>query len=144
MNLSTEDDSDAPPIIRDDLHEVRVRGMANQLVDIMETVCRAESLSEQKTLETRLEARFRNQMDFAVPKKADELAREKVSLAARKAALSRHEATRSQNAEAVAEWEASGSKYSSLAAFARLRHKAYGVTERTLYGWVRGRRKTKP
>ncbi|HCG40977.1 MAG TPA: hypothetical protein DEW09_18290 [Pseudomonas sp.] len=142
MNLSGEDDSDAPTIIRDDLHEIRLRGMADQLADIMETVCRAESLHEQGELKKRLSEQFRRQMELALPEKADELAKKKVSLAARKAALSLHEATRAKKAEAVAEWKASGSKYSSMAAFARLRHRAYGVTDRTLGEWIREYRKS--
>lgn len=66
------------------------------------------------------------------------------SKAARARARLRHKDTEEQRPAALAEWDAHGSSYSSMAAFARHRHKAYEVTERTLYGWIRDHRKGKP
>nr|WP_286948733.1 hypothetical protein [Pseudomonas sp. UBA6718] len=61
----------------------------------------------------------------------------------RTAAAARHQETNQQRDAAVVEWEAHGAKVSSMAAFARSRHKDFGVTERTLYGWIRDHRKAK-
>lgn len=62
--------------------------------------------------------------------------------AARSRGKLRHKDTTEQKGPALAEWDANGQKYSSAASFARHRHKTYGITERTLYGWVRDHRKT--
>ncbi|MCZ4322738.1 hypothetical protein [Pseudomonas anguilliseptica] len=56
---------------------------------------------------------------------------------ARKLAEFRHKVTNKLKADACLEWAENGEKYSGMAAFARHRHKAYSVTERTMYGWVR-------
>lgn len=61
----------------------------------------------------------------------------------RVAAAARHQTTNQQRKSAVVDWEAYGNKVSSMAAFARSRHKDFGVTERTLYEWIRNHRKTK-
>jgi hypothetical protein len=58
-----------------------------------------------------------------------------------KAAEARHQETRQQRALALVAWDEYGTKVSSMAAFARARHKDFGVTERTLYGWIRDHRK---
>lgn len=63
------------------------------------------------------------------------------SKVARNRAKLRHSGTEKERLAALAEWEAHGSNVSSMAAFARSRHKDFGVTERTLYGWVRDHRK---
>lgn len=55
----------------------------------------------------------------------------------------RHKDNNLQKLAAMTEWDAKGHTYSSVAAFARHRYKAYSVTERTLYGWVRDHRKTR-
>lgn len=68
--------------------------------------------------------------------------REKSREAKGRAAI-RHQETNQQKTVALAEWDANGANVSSMAAFARSRHKDFGVTERTLYGWVRDHRKTK-
>lgn len=55
-------------------------------------------------------------------------------------AKARHAPTNQRKVEALAEWESNGANVSSMAAFARCRHKDFGVTERTLYGWIRAHR----
>lgn len=61
----------------------------------------------------------------------------------RPGAKARHAETNLQKAKALSEWDAHGANVSSMAAFARSRHKDFGVTERTLYGWVRNHRKNR-
>lgn len=56
-------------------------------------------------------------------------------------AAKRHEETNQRKTEAIEHWERSGKTYSGMAAFARLHCKEFGVTERTLYGWIREHRK---
>lgn len=56
-------------------------------------------------------------------------------------AKARHAETNRQKTIALTEWDANGANISSMAAFARSRHKDFGVTERTLYGWIRDHRK---
>ena len=68
-------------------------------------------------------------------------AREARSSNGRKSAEARHKEGNTQKKAALHEWDTSGHTYSSIAAFARLKHKAYGVTERTLNGWVADHRK---
>tara|TARA_R110000868_G_scaffold6539_1_gene36874 strand:+ start:1791 stop:2531 length:741 start_codon:yes stop_codon:yes gene_type:complete len=60
----------------------------------------------------------------------------------RDAAAVTHKKNREQKAAALNEWDKHGAKVSSMAAFARARHKDFGVTERTLYTWVREHRRT--
>ena len=55
---------------------------------------------------------------------------------ARTTAEARHKGTNEQRTIAIKEWEEKNSEFSSMAAFARYRCKEYGVTERTLYGWI--------
>lgn len=70
-----------------------------------------------------------------------EAAKDAVSALGRRSAKARHSPTNQQKAAALAAWDAHGANVSSMAAFARARHKEFGVTERTLYDWVRGHRK---
>ncbi|HCA00440.1 MAG TPA: hypothetical protein DEO97_18835 [Pseudomonas sp.] len=70
-------------------------------------------------------------------------AKEAVSALGRRSASAAHKATNELKGRALSEWDQSGHTYSGMAAFARHRHKAYEVTERTLYGWVREHRKAK-
>lgn len=63
------------------------------------------------------------------------------SAAARKAAIASHKEMRENKSAALSEWDARGTAFSGMAAFARHRHKAYDVTERTLYRWVSEHRK---
>ncbi|WP_314020187.1 hypothetical protein [Stutzerimonas degradans] len=132
-----DDYSDIPSSIRAEIQELRKQSAATAVVEIMETVCRAETLWALKDQEARLVHRI----ESALPGKADELAKKKVSLAARRAASARHKDTNQQRLAALAEWDVSGENYSGMAAFARHRHKAFGVTENTLYRWVRDHRK---
>lgn len=60
---------------------------------------------------------------------------------ARQRAVIRHSDTNQQKITALREWDLHGDKVSSMAAFARSRHKEFGVTERTLYDWIREHRK---
>ena len=68
-------------------------------------------------------------------------AKEAVSALGRRSAKARHTPTNQQKTAALAAWDAHGANVSSMAAFARARHKEFGVTERTLYEWVRDHRK---
>jgi hypothetical protein len=58
------------------------------------------------------------------------------SSAGRRSAVARHKNTNDSKVAAQAEWASMGKKLSSRAAFARLNHKKYDVTERTLYSWI--------
>lgn len=71
-----------------------------------------------------------------------ELAIRKRSDEARDRAAIRHKETNQQKVAAIAAWEEHGANVSSKAAFARARWKEFGVTERTLYGWIRAHSKT--
>lgn len=139
MNDYLDDFSDIPPSIKAEIRELRKQSAASAIVDVMETVCRAETLWALKDQESRLVSRI----ESALPGKVDELAKKKVSLAARRAADARHKDTNRQRLAALEEWDASGENYSGMAAFARHRHKTYGINERTLYSWVRDHRKAK-
>ncbi|MCQ2031958.1 hypothetical protein [Stutzerimonas zhaodongensis] len=138
VNDYTDDYSDIPSSIRAEIRELRKQSAASAVVEIMETVCGAETLRALRDQEARLV----HQIESALPRKADELAKNKVSLAARRAASARHKDTNEQRLAALAEWDVSGENYSGMAAFARHRHKAFGVTENTLYRWVRDHRKS--
>lgn len=130
---------DYPPSLREDAPMIRMGGIANNMVDIVEIVCAAESMLAIERAELALRARI----DKILPKQAEDIAKKKVSLAAKKAASARHAPTNQQKATALDEWDANGANVSSMAAFARTRHKGFGVTERTLYDWIRDRRKEK-
>ncbi|MDH0122281.1 hypothetical protein N7325_20945 [Stutzerimonas stutzeri] len=138
VNDYMDDYSDVPSSIRAEIRELRKQSAASAVVEIMETVCRAETLWALKDQEARLVHRI----ESALPGKADELAKKKVSLAARRAASAAHKATNALKEKALSEWDETGHTYSGMAAFARHRNKAYEVTERTLYGWVREHRRT--
>ncbi len=137
VNDYLDDYSEIPSSIRAEIRELRKQSAASAIVDVMETVCWAETLWELRDQEARLVSRI----ESALPGKADELAKKKVSLAARRAADARHKDTNQQRLAALEEWDTSGGNYSGMAAFARHRHKAYGINERTLYSWVRDHRK---
>lgn len=100
-----------------------------------EKVKEGERAEEEAYLLEKLEGRLESNFD-------ERLKRER-STAARKAADALHKPTNEQKAAALAEWEKNGNSYSSMSAFARRRHEAYEVTERTLYGWIRDSRKNK-
>jgi len=136
-------DDDWPSYLKSDKSMIKLRGLADDSISIMETVCRAEALEVMHQFMKRAELLFRDNMDKAIPAEAEALARKKISLTARMAASARHKDTNDQKTAAITEWEASGSQYSGMAPFARHRHKAYGVTDRTLYGWIRDHRKAK-
>ncbi|MBK5508765.1 hypothetical protein [Pseudomonas sp. TH15] len=76
-------------------------------------------------------------------RKSIDAAKEAVSAMGRRSAIARHKPTNQLRAAALAEWDARGANYSGMAAFARHHYKQYEVTERTLYGWVRGHRNAK-
>ena len=126
---------DWPRFLRDDLPMLRLGTLANDAVDIMEVVCRAEQLQDEfearKVIET-----FFHDNEKRLTERAEELAKKKVSLAASLAANARHKETSQSKSAALECWEATGSNFSSRTAFARNKHKDYGVTERALYGWI--------
>lgn len=128
-------DKDWPSFLQDDLPMMHLSTLANDAVDIMEAVCRAEQLYE--GLETRKAiATFFHENEKRLTERAEELAKKKVSLAASLAANARHKETSRNKSAALECWETTGSNFSSRTAFARNKHKDYGVTERALYGWV--------
>lgn len=72
----------------------------------------------------------------AMNPRADQL----ISSVARKGANATHERSRKHKAEAQAEWATNGC--GPIAVFARRRHDAYFVTERTLAAWLGEHKKT--
>lgn len=126
---------DLPHFLRDDLPMMRLSALANDAVDIMEVVCRAEQLQidykSRKEVET-----YSLESEKRLTERAEELAKKKVSLAASRAANARHKETSQSRAAALECWKITGSKFSSRAAFARNKHKEYGVTERALCAWI--------
>lgn len=60
---------------------------------------------------------------------------------ARKAAQASHRITNQQKATALADWNENGAQFRTMRAFALNRHKRYGVSERTLYDWIRSKAK---
>lgn len=128
-------DDDWPRFLRDDLPMMRLGSIANDAIDIMEVVCRAEQLKDQHEVRKRMEFLLHyNEKNF--PERVEELAKKKVSLAASLAASARHKETSQSKTAALLCWDTTGSNFSSRAAFARNMHKDYGVTDRTLYGWI--------
>ncbi|WP_085695352.1 MULTISPECIES: hypothetical protein [unclassified Pseudomonas] len=133
--LSFQDDEWWPPVLKEDLPMVRLSSIANNAVDIMEVVCRAEQYQDQHEMLKRIEF-FLQGNEKSIPEQVDELVRKKVSLAASLAANARHKETSQSKTAALLCWDTTGSNFSSRAAFARNMHKDYGVTDRTLYGWI--------
>ncbi|NMX75358.1 hypothetical protein HBO23_20570 [Pseudomonas sp. WS 5532] len=113
----------------------RMTVLGNEAVDIMEIVCRAEQLQDSLEVRKRIKF-FLLDNEKGIPERIEELAKQKVSLAASLAASARHKETSQSKFKALLCWRSTGSNFSSRAAFARNKHKDYGVTERTLYGWV--------
>lgn len=103
------------------------------------------SMNEIRALESATPARPGvvpgKRMGPASNEEADELRSAVLSSSGRLAAQARHKDTNEKRVKALAEWEEEGPKYSGMAAFARLRHKAYEVAERTLYKWISDSRK---
>jgi hypothetical protein len=126
---------DWPRFLRDDLPLMRLSAIANDSVDIMEVVCRAEQFQDQHEARKRIEF-FLQYNEKQIPSQVDELVKKKVSLAASIAANARHKETSQSKIAALLCWETTGANFSSRAAFARNKHKEYGITERTLYGWI--------
>lgn len=126
---------DWPHFLQDDLPMMRLGTLANDAVDIMEVVCRAEQLQDDFEARKVIETFFHNN-EKRLTERAEEMAKKKVSLAASIAANARHKETSQSKTAALECWEATGSNFSSRTAFARNKHKDYGVTERALYGWI--------
>ncbi len=126
---------DWPRFLQDDLPMMRLSTLANDAVDIMEVVCRAEQLQDELEARKVIETFFHNN-EKRLTERAEELAKKKVSLAASLAANARHKETSQSKPAALKCWDTTGSNFSSRTAFARNKHKEYGVTERTLYGWI--------
>lgn len=133
--LSFQDDEWWPPVLKEDLPMVRLSSIANNAVDIMEVICRAEQRQDEHEMRKRIEF-FLHDNERRIPEQVDELVRQRVSLAASLAATARHKETSESRSAALLCWDATGSKFSSRTAFARNKHREYGVTERTLYGWI--------
>lgn len=142
--INTFSDDDWPHALKGDAPIIRLRGLADDAVDIMETVCHAESLERALHLEEASKKLLHEQLNNVLPEKAEALVKKRMSLAARKAAHASHKGHREGRSAAQADWDENGATYSSMAAFARHRHKEYGVTDRTLYGWIRDHRKARP
>ncbi|HFL7939730.1 TPA: hypothetical protein ACG5DM_002772 [Pseudomonas putida] len=124
-----------PSFLKDDIPMIRLNTLANDAVDIMEAVCRAEELKDQHEVSKR--AMFLLQLnEKELPERVEALAKKRLSLSASLAASARHKETGESKLKALSCWDATGENFSSRAAFARTKHKEYGVTERTLYGWI--------
>lgn len=139
---SFKDDEWWPPARREDLPMVRLDSIANNAVDIMEVVCRAEQRQDEYEMRKRIEIFLRDNGQ-KIPDQIDELVRKRVSLAASIAANARHKETSESRSAALICWDTTGSNFSSRTAFARNKHKEYGVTERTLYGWITAHARSK-
>ncbi|KOP61501.1 hypothetical protein OX90_00645 [Pseudomonas coronafaciens pv. porri] len=113
----------------------RMTVLANETVDIMEIVCRAEQLQDSLNVRKRIKS-FLRDSEKRIPERVEELVKQKVSLSASLAANARHKETSQSKFKALLCWKSTGSNFSSRAAFARNKYKEYGVTERTLYAWV--------
>ncbi|SDA76984.1 hypothetical protein SAMN03159443_02929 [Pseudomonas sp. NFACC15-1] len=133
--LSYQEDEWWPPVLKADLPMVCLRSIANDAVDIMEVICRAEQRQDEYEMRKRIEA-FLHDNEKRIPEQVEDLVRKKVSLAASLAANARHKETSESRSAALLCWDNTGSNFSSRTAFARNKHREYGVTERTLYGWV--------
>lgn len=133
--VQTYQGEDWPTVLWDKQPMSRMTALANEAIDIMEIVCRAEQLQDDFERGKRIEL-FLLDNEKRIPERAEELARQKVSLAASLAANARHKETSQSKVKALLCWASTGSNFSSRAAFARNKHKDYGVTERTLYGWI--------
>ncbi|WP_183143010.1 hypothetical protein, partial [Pseudomonas amygdali] len=133
--LSYQDDEWYPPVLKADLPMVCLRSIANNAVDIMEVICRAEQRQEEHEMRKRIEFFLRDN-EKRIPEQVEDLVRKKVSLAASLAANARHKETSESRSAALLCWDNIGSNFSSRTAFARNKHREYGVTERTLYGWI--------
>ncbi len=113
----------------------RMTVLANETVDIMEIVCRAEQLQDSLDVRKRIKSVLRDS-EKRIPERVEELVKQKVSLSASLAANARHKETSQSKFKALICWKSTGSNFSSRAAFARNKYKEFGVTERTLYAWV--------
>ena len=94
-------------------------------------------------LETHPDGMPKEYLSKQTQRKAEALAKGMRSQEARRSADARHKATNQQKNIALAEWDTNGANVSSKAAFARTRHKDFGVVERTLYEWIRDHSKKK-
>ncbi|NHN76689.1 hypothetical protein HA520_05220 [Azotobacter chroococcum] len=133
-----------PPSLKEDVPIMSLMGIANDAINIMETVCSAEALQDKHQVMKRAEFLLRDNMNNVIPAEAEALARKKMSLTASKAASIRHKENREQKAAILAEWEATGSQYNSRADFARIVGELRGIKYRTLYDWIAAHEKTKP
>ena len=133
--VQTYQGEDWPTVLWDKQPMSRMTVLANEAIDIMEIVCRAEQLQDKYETSRRVKFLIQDN-ENRIPERVDELVRKRVSLAASLAANARHKETSQSKAVALECWEATGSNFSSRTAFARTKHKEYGVTERSLYGWI--------
>lgn len=140
--LSFQDDEWWPPVLKEDLPMVCLSSIANNAIDIMEVVCRAEQRQDEYEMRKRIEF-FLHDKERRIPEQIDELVRKRVSLAASLAATARHKETSESRSSALLCWDTTGSNFSSRTAFARNKHREYGVTERTLYGWITAHERSK-
>lgn len=137
---SYKDDLDLPEILREDVPMIRMSGISKAMPDIVEIVCRAEALRDMERREADLIRNF----DNSLPARADELAKTKVSLAAKKAASIRHRSMNEKKEAALSDWEANKASYHSRADYVRINAKRLGIEkERTLYTWIAEFEKTK-
>lgn len=118
---------------------MRMRGIAIGGMEIMETLCRAEAIRELFNREHQI----KDDMKSVVPKRAEELVKKKISLAASRAASERHRPMNEKKQSVLAEWDATRDEYNSRADFARIVGDLRGIKERTLYEWIAVHEKTK-
>lgn len=131
---------DLPEILHEDMPMIQLSGISNAMADIVEIICRAEALRDIGRREAELIRKF----DHSLPARADELAKTKVSLTAKKAASIRHRSMNEKKEAALSDWEANKASYHSRADYVRINAKRLGIEkERTLYTWIAEFEKTK-
>jgi hypothetical protein len=144
---------DWPAELKEDAPMILLAGLANDAVNITETVCRAEALKARTDLEREHSDRLMCQIvDSALrvtdaeddhKKQTDHMVKTKLSLAAARAANIRHKDTNDKKAAVLIEWDRTNAEYESRADFVRIVSPLRGLKYRTLYGWIAEHEKSK-
>jgi hypothetical protein len=138
-----DDSIDWPGALQDDQHIIRLESLSNSVVDIVEVVCRAEELKNQH-MAARRYSRLLRDSEKNLPSMAEQITKQKISIAATRAAQARHEkAHGADKIRALAHWDAQGDRFSGKTIFARLHCREYNVTEATLIRWITAHEKMK-
>jgi hypothetical protein len=106
------------------------------VIDIMEVVTLAESIKNNHDAFKNTTLAFNESFAAIVTGEAEALAKQKLSLAASRAANIRHEGTRPKKEAVQKEWDETKSEYDSKSDFARIIGERDGIKFRTLYDWL--------